>query len=133
MAHIDDFAHGWEWGWDWARFRAHVLDPLLAGHPARYQRFDWDAQALAEWHEFGPEVAVLIAEGVSVTRSELGVAWDVTVWVEAPRDLRMRRGLERDGDAARPLWERWMKEEDKWIAAERPEDRSDFRYEGADA
>jgi len=76
------------------------------------------------------DVDVLHLEGVSATRRELGDAWDVTVWVEAPRDIRLQRGLKRDGHAARPLWERWMADEDRWVASERPRDRCDFIFDG---
>ena len=33
------------------------------------------------------------------------------VWLEAPLEERMRRGLARDGEAFRPHWERWAAQE----------------------
>jgi len=127
VVHTDGFAFGWG---DRARFREQILDPLLERRPARYQRFDWPTLRLADRHEVTSDVDVLILEGVSVARSELGDPWDVTVWVEAPRDTRLHRGLERDGDAALPLWEKWMAEEDSWVASERPATRCDFIFDG---
>ena len=35
---------------DWRRLRAQVLEPLARDEPARYQRYDWPSDALAEWH-----------------------------------------------------------------------------------
>jgi uridine kinase len=130
VAHTDDFAFGWEMGWDWARFREQILDPILARRIARYQRFDWPTRRLAEWHEVPSQTDVLIVEGVSATRRELGNPWDITVWVEAPPDIRLRRGLERDGEAALPLWERWTAEEDAWVASEVPANSCDFIFDG---
>jgi uridine kinase len=130
VVHTDDFAFGREVGWDWARFREQILDPILEGRPARYKRFDWPTRRLAEWHEVPNDTDVLVLEGVSATRSELGDPWDVTVWVDAPRDIRLRRGLERDGDASLPLWDRWMAEEDRWVASQRPANRCDFIFDG---
>jgi hypothetical protein len=128
VVHTDDFAFGWELGWDWARDQ--IVEPMLARRPARFQRFDRPTRRLAEWHEVPSDTDVLILEGVSATRSELGDPWDVTIWVEAPRDTRLQRGLEREGDAALPLWQKWMAEEDRWVASERPADRCDFIFDG---
>src|ERR1700760_2565887 len=61
VAELDDFyrpsaqrtvpPRGHGGNYDLPRVRAQVLDPLLAGRDARYQRYDWDSDALAEWHE----------------------------------------------------------------------------------
>jgi hypothetical protein len=55
----------------------------------------------------------------------------VLLWVEAPRDVRFARGIERDGEAYRPLWERWALQEDALFAVERTRERADFRVDGA--
>src|SRR5579859_161777 len=47
---------------DWRRLRDEVLAPLTAGQPARYQRYDWPSDALAEWHDV-PH-GLVIVEGV---------------------------------------------------------------------
>lgn len=135
VIHIDDFGRpGRPYdAWDWDRFRAQVLDPLLADGLARYQRYDWNADRLAEWVDVRLG-GVVIAEGVSVTRTELGDPWDVTVWVEAPYDLRLERGVERDGEAMRETWtNHWMPEEDRYVREERPHERADFVVLGYDS
>ncbi|MFD8123187.1 hypothetical protein ACFV3T_19255 [Streptomyces albidoflavus] len=44
------------------------------------------------------------------------------LFCRAARALRLRRGLERDGAAAEPLWTgEWMPAEDACVAAERPD------------
>lgn len=133
VIHTDDFAFGWEFGWDWARFREQVLGAVLALRPARYQRFDWSTCRLAEWHEARSDVHVLILEGVQATTREPGNPWHATVWVEAPRDIRLQRGLSRDGEPARPLWEEWMAAEDSWVASEQPSTQCDFIVDGTRA
>ena len=35
---------------DWERLRHQVLLPIRRGQSAYYQRYDWEADALAEWH-----------------------------------------------------------------------------------
>lgn len=122
----DDFAHPRILGWQWQRFDEQVLTPLLRDERARYQRYDWDQDRLAEWHEITPG-GVVIAEGVSMTRKELGVPWDVTVWVECPNDLRLARGVERDGESMRDKWVSvWMPEEARYVEEQRPHERADY-------
>jgi uridine kinase len=127
---IDDFAGPRMPEWDWDRFDAQVVQPLLAGRPAHYQRWDWDADAGAEWHDI-PSGAVVVVEGVSSTRREVRAPWALTVWVEASRKVRLARALERDGEALLPRWlEHWMPSEDAYVAREDPQARVDLIVPG---
>jgi len=131
VIHTDDFA-SWdvplEW---WPRLRAQVLDPLSRDEPARWQRYDWETERLAEWHETAP-APFLILEGVSSSRAAFRPYLSYTIWVETPRDERLRRGLERDGSAALPLWQTWMADEDAYIAHEQPLAHADIIVAGTD-
>ena len=55
------------------------------------------------------------------------------VWVEAPYDVRLRRGLERDGDAFAPHWEQWAADEAALFARERTRERADVVVDGTRA
>ena len=78
-----------------------------------------------------PPGAVVVVEGVSSTRREVHVPWALTVWVEASREVRLARALERDGEAMLPRWlEQWMPSEDAYVARERPERRADLVVSG---
>lgn len=121
---LDDFARPAVPGWDQERFRRQVLDLLLAGQDACYQRWDWPTDSGAEWHRI-PGNSTVIVEGVSSMGTELGDPWDLTIWVETPRPLRLARGVARDGEAMRSQWtDVWMPEEDAYIAAQHPEKRA---------
>jgi uridine kinase len=112
---------------DWQRLRDQVLVPLTAGQPARYQRYDWPTDALAEWQNV-PN-GIVIVEGVYSTRLELEPYYDLTVWVECPRPVRLARGIERDGEAARRKWEdEWMPAEDRYVKEQSPHTRADMVY-----
>lgn len=129
IVHTDDFA-SWSNPLDWSgRLVEQVLRPLAEGAPARYQRFDWDADRLAEWHEVAPR-DFLIIEGVSASRDAFRPYLAVTVWVETAREERLRRGLERDGQEALALWESWMRDEDDYVARENPNRRADIVVRG---
>ena len=66
IVHIDDFARPDVRGWERDRFLRQVVRPLLAGRPARYQRWDFHRNVGAEWHTVPTGVPVVV-EGVSAT------------------------------------------------------------------
>jgi uridine kinase len=129
VVHTDDFA-SWDDGLDWQRLRREVIDPLMDDRTARYQRYDWVEARLAEWHDV-PAGGTVVVEGVSSYRLSLSDAYDLAVWVESPRETCLRRGLERDGQGALAVWERWMVEEDAYVAAELPDERAAGVVDGA--
>jgi uridine kinase len=125
----DSFAN-WDNQFDWwPRLLEQVIAPLPRGHVARYQRFVWDERRLAEWVELPPKADPVIIEGVSAMRSEFDPYLAYRVWVDAPAALRLRRGLERDGDAMRPQWERWMAAEEAYVEQQQPVARADMVFQ----
>ena len=130
VVHVDDFSALDLDEWDWERLRTQLLVPLLAGRPARYQVWDWDRDAGGEWVDVEPGGVVLV-EGVSATRSEVGAPWSLTVWVDAPAAVRRQRAIERDGEAMWPVWrDRWIPSELAYFARENPAGRADLRVDG---
>jgi hypothetical protein len=128
VVHNDDFARPGLVGWDRDRFVRQVLEPLLAGRPGRYQRWDFDADVGAEWHTVPVGVPVIV-EGVSSTDVRVPVPWDFTIWIEVPKSVRYARIAERDGPGLRQRWlTDWIPSEEAYAAAQRPEDRVDLVY-----
>jgi hypothetical protein len=125
----DDFA-SWKdpFGW-WDRFELEVLRPLGAGSPARYQANDWAAGGLGRWVNV-PVTEAIVVEGVSSARRAVADRLTFAVWVDAPREVRMRRGLERDGVGMRAHWDRWMAAEDAFFEADGTRDRADLVVDG---
>ena len=110
VLHLDDFflsTVGGPESVDVARFRREALEPLAAGRPARFRRFEWWGQHLAEEHVVAPG-RVVVVEGVFALQPDIRGIYDVTAWVETDVALRLERGLERDGEDARALWEQWQ-------------------------
>ncbi|WP_298210036.1 AAA family ATPase [Ferrimicrobium sp.] len=129
VIHTDDFA-SWENNLDWwQRVREQVLEPLMADMPACYQRYDWLTRELAEWIKV-PPAEYLILEGVASSRHQFRDALAVTIWVEAPREERLRRGLARDGEEARDYWMQWMRDEDRYFESERADLHADIVVDG---
>lgn len=118
---------------DWRRVLVQVLKPLRTGAAARFQRYDWGTDRLAEWRDV-PLGGIVVVEGVYSTRSELAQMYDFRIWVTAPPEMRLARGLERDGEDARSLWvDEWMPEEDRYVNQDRPHERAHLVVDGASA
>jgi uridine kinase len=127
---IDDFV-SWDCfsGW-WPRFDAQVLTPLLAGEDAVFQARDWHdwyGSSLGEW-KTQPWSPTVILEGVTCTRRDTIGRITYAVWVEAPAELRLARGMARDSSFAgkEELWKQWMREEDEFFAADKTRERADI-------
>ena len=133
VIHTDYFAGPSRPRWDWQRLAREVLGPVLSDRPARFQRYDWNRDQLGEWQQV-PIGGTVIVEGISSSRLELGPIWDLVIWVECPRELRLRRGIERDGEARRWTWETvWMPDEEAYVRTQDPIGRADLIVDGSDA
>lgn len=130
LLHLDDLYEGWS-GLDgvWPRLEQQVLDPLGRGEPGRYQRFDWEADRFAGWVDV-PVPSVLVVEGCGSAPRAVGDRAVLVVWVEAPSDVRLGRGLERDGSALRDQWLRWMALEKAHFDREGTRARADVVVDG---
>jgi uridine kinase len=95
---------GYSQYFDWQRLRDQVLIPLTSGTGARYQRY---------------------------ARPELADYYDLTVLVEAPRDVCLRRLHERGHDHGPGNWnERWRAAEEHYLVITNPGARLDLTVEG---
>lgn len=128
VIHTDDFA-SWSnpLNW-WPRLLEQVLCPLAQGNPAHFQRFDWVERRLAEWVTV--DAPIILLEGVSATRREFRPYQGYKIWVDTPRDLCLKRGIERDGDDALPQWLEWMAHEDAYYAEHQPREAADLVIPG---
>lgn len=125
---IDDFA-SWELPIvPGATLLETVLIPIASGQPIGYEPTDWGGQpkarVLVEPSEF------VILEGVGSSRADFEPYLSFRIWVETPREVRLRRGLLRDGEDARSRWNDWMAAEDAYIKREHPAERADLVLPG---
>ena len=122
--------HGLGESFDWRRLREQVFVPAALGHGFRYQRYSWDNDVMGEWVDV-PAARLVIVEGIYAMRNELFDYSSFRIFVTAPRELRLQRGIERDGAGGRDHWlNQWMPEEDAYIAAQQPLQRADLVLEG---
>lgn len=124
VVHLDDLLDGWGGLSGVAERLDPLLLPLADDQPGRYERYDWVEERFADWVAVAP-TPLLVVEGVGSGSRRHGDCCTVLVWVEVDDDLRLRRGLERDGDAVRTQWEQWMVEERAHFVDEGTQARAD--------
>ena len=119
LVHMDEIYPGWD-GLAAAPglLAEQVLGPLSRGEPAAHRLWSWVRDAWVGTRVVAP-CPLLVVEGCG---SSVGAARPyvaVSVFVEADRDLRRRRGLARDGAAYEPHWDRWATQEDELFEGDR--------------
>lgn len=130
---VDDFL-----AWDdltefWPRLEREFLESFFTGRRIRYRQRDWAGdnlgRGLAGFREL-PPCETLVFEGIGAGRRAVASRLAYLVWVEAPPALRLARGLERDGEGARALWEGFMPGEQAFHDAEGTRARADLVVDG---
>lgn len=106
--------------WDCARIKRQVLAPLKNEQNTKYQIYDWDLDELTEWKYIYPG-GVVIVEGCYSLIQELKNYYDVKIWIDTPPEQRLLRGIKRDGNEKRYLWENvWMPAEEFYMNTQQP-------------
>jgi hypothetical protein len=129
VVHMDDLMDGWSGLVSTGPQVSSILDPLAAGRPGSYRHFNWhvgrfdgvDVVPVADW---------LVIEGVGSGNPVAAPLVTVLVWVEAGGDLRLARGLERDGVDMEPQWRQFMVDEADLFAAHGTRERADVLVDG---
>ena len=102
------------------RLLQEVVTPLSRGAVARFSSYDWAARTQRGVRTVEP-AGVVVVEGVCALHRTLRNTYAVRVWVEAPYDLRLERGVARDGESARTTWvDGWMPSEDRYVERDDP-------------
>jgi hypothetical protein len=130
---VDDFVSWSHFGGWWPRFDRQVLMPLLSGRDAHYQVRDWAGDefgsSLGGWKRVRWSPLVFL-EGVTCIRRAVADRLAYGIWVQAPDELRLARGLDRDGHSHRQLWLDWMAAERRFFAQDGTRARADLRIDG---
>lgn len=128
VVHTDDIA--WHQAvFDWVDLLVDgVLEPARRGQTVAYRPPAWDRLDRPGAVEVAAGAPLVIVEGVGAARRELLGRYDLTLWVQSPRqviDDRNARRL-RAGEMPEQAYEQWMAEELPFIEAERPWERTDL-------
>ena len=131
LVSLEDLYEGWTLDGAPARLSAGVLRPLAEGRAGSHLRYDWPAGRFGTDPVPVPVPRVLVVEGCGSCARSLDPWFSLRIWVEAPRELRMARGVARDGAALAEHWRQWQKTEAAVFAAEDTRARADLRVDGA--
>ncbi|MEV2210375.1 hypothetical protein AB0H86_02445 [Streptomyces sp. NPDC050997] len=116
---------------DWQRLRDQVLIPLTSGTAAVYRCYDWSTGALAEEETRVSRSGTVIVEEVFAARPELAGYYDLTVYVDTPRETCLRRQYARGDDHGPGDWtERRRAAEEHYLAATQPATQADLTVKG---
>ena len=132
VVHTDDLA--WHHGvltWDGLLVDG-VLAPVRAGRAVAFRPPAWNRRDRPGAVEVPAGIDYLLVEGVGVGRASLHEAFDVHLWVETPREIRLARDAVRvaAGEMAPADYTAWMAEEEAHFAGDRPWERADLVVEG---
>ena len=123
LVRLDDVYPGWD-GLDAA---SEAVPGILESHS--WRRWDWVTSRPAELRTLDQERPIVV-EGVgALSRASKPLA-DYGLWVELDDAARKRRALARD-DYFAPYWERWAKQEQRFIARENPRALADAVVDGS--
>jgi energy-coupling factor transporter ATP-binding protein EcfA2 len=126
LVRLDDIYPGWG-GLEAAS--EHVLEHVLATEEPSWRRWDWMANAPAEWHSIDPALPLIIEGSGSLSRANRDRA-TLGVWVHASAATRKLRALTRDGAMYRAQWDRWAAQERRFALREHPHGRADVVFAG---
>ncbi len=132
LVHTDDFASAdlpADW---WPKLLDDVIAPIIEGDQGRFRRYDWPTRQLAEWRTV-PRTPIVAIEGVSAGRVEWDRHLAYRIWIDTDADIRLARGLHRDGNDALSQWEEWMAAEDRHFARDPSRERADLVVDGNSA
>jgi len=128
---MDDLYDGWEGLASVHRQLATLLEPLAAGRPGSYRRYDWHAGAFAETVTVDP-VPLLVVEGVGARVPAYDALVTLLAWVEAPAEVRRERAARRDGPQMAAAWEAWRVAETAHLGRLATRERADVVIDSAD-
>jgi uridine kinase len=129
LVHMDDLYAGWSGLATVGDQLETLLRPLAAGEPGSYRRFDWHGNAYAETVTVPPS-GLLVLEGVGSGSRACADLCTLLVWVAAPSELRLARGIERDGELLREQWLRWREDEEAHFERDGTLRRADVLVDG---
>lgn len=128
VLHTDDLLDGWRGLPRMPATLATLMHPLSLGQPSAYRRFDWSTLTRAEEHLLHPG-GLIVVEGVSCASIPHQFI-TALVWVEVSDDVRVQRGLLRDGVEMAWHWQQWMRDEVEHFAAYPTKARADVIIDG---
>ncbi|MDA8286764.1 MAG: AAA family ATPase [Actinomycetota bacterium] len=127
VVHQEDLVTGW-YGLQRSveRLVTEVLQPLAAGRPATWRRWDWAAGALGGEEDTALAAPLSVVEGCGAGSAPVRPWLAALVWLEVPEPERLARLRARaDWSLYEPWLEVWAAQERALRAGDEPRDHAD--------
>lgn len=116
---------------DWQRLKEQVLIPLAMNKAAKYWCYEPAEPMTQQWKEVPPQ-GIVIVEGIYSTRLELAPYYDLKIWVDAPKHIRLARNIAKDGHQTKAYWEQeQLPQEQYYIDEHLPHKYADMLLDGS--
>lgn len=112
---LEDLYHGWDGLQPALDLYSGLLEQLAHGRTASWSLWDWDVGALGARTSLDP-AEVVIVEGVGAAHRQVRDLLDLSIWLQAPPEVRKQRALRRDGQTYAPHWARWAAQEEDYLS-----------------
>ncbi len=111
---------------DWKRLEKQILIPFTENRIIKYQKYDWPDDILHSPENIKISKNIIV-EGIYSNRAELSNYYNIRIWVECPEDIRLSRGIARDGKEMKDYWEKvWLRQEKRYYEEQKPNLRADI-------
>jgi uridine kinase len=128
----------WRDSYNYARFRADVLDAFGPNGSRRYRAACHDLATdavLTPEPQLAPPGTVLVVDGLFLHRDALAAEWDLSVFLDVPFTTTARRMALRDGtnpDPEHPAMRRYVEAQRIYFAACAPQQRATVLVDNTD-
>lgn len=137
IIHTDDFA-SWDNPLNWWPLAIQcVFEPIAKGAKTlNYPRSKWWKNHYPKPVVNQPITDIMILEGVSSLRKEFRDYISLGIYVDAPTDLCLKRGVEKDTGTNKTkeeltqIWQKWLVSEDKYLERDQPQSYADIVIDG---
>lgn len=133
IVNTDELMEGWG-GFDTVTTQLTALvTALAAGRTGEYHRYLWGQGRFDDAVTYVVPGPWLVVEGVGSAEPAIAAHITALVWVEVDDDLRLARGLDRDGAHMEPEWREFMPAERAIFARDQTYERADVLVDGTGA
>ncbi|MFZ1020026.1 MAG: P-loop NTPase fold protein [Minisyncoccia bacterium] len=94
--------------YDWKRIKKEIFTPIRESSKINYHYYDWNLDKITHIVNV-PEGKNIIIEGSYSLQPKFFKDYDFSIYIETPKELRLKRAMIRDGEYMRSHWEKvWL-------------------------
>ncbi len=124
----DRIGHFNVWNYDYERLIKQVIEPWINKKSSKYSTYNYFVDDIDGFNILKPS-KYLIIEGVTSLHPILRPYINYSIWLDADENVRLERGIQRDGERFRDLWiNEWLPSETVYIKRFKPNKHADLKF-----